>query len=463
MFSIIKKQKALEPLIAAILLIVVAIILVTIVLSFGKDFTTRGLNKTQNFGNFKISDATHFVYPKSAENGIVQFTYTPPNQISEEITITHYRVLNIPEMSEPIALSESKTLTHTNIIDLPCLYEYSTTTPDLYIQLLTTDNTYIDIKTTDSGMVCSPGGDGSEANPKIICTAKDLNAVRLNLDWNYALGKDIDLQCFSRQDINGWEPIGDVGGYTGFTGLFDGKNYTIQNLYINSTDYSIGLFGYVINGHIKNLGVIDVNISTSYGYIGGLIGELTGGTIEYCYSTGEVSGIFAVGGLIGGGYEHYGPIFIKKSYSEANVYGDYQTGGLIGDHYEGTIENCYSKGTVNKIQGGYDNFEIGGFCGYAFRGIIKNSYSTGKVIFEGAENPTDKGFSGDYFSCSGACYNFWDMNTSEQTTNPDGATGKTTTQMKQQATFTDWDFLNVWAIDPTKNNGYPYLRNNPPR
>ena len=40
------KKKGLEPLIATILLIVVAVILVTIVLAWGKNFSTEGLNKT---------------------------------------------------------------------------------------------------------------------------------------------------------------------------------------------------------------------------------------------------------------------------------------------------------------------------------------------------------------------------------------------------------------------------------
>jgi hypothetical protein len=31
-------------------------------------------------------------------------------------------------------------------------------------------------------------------------------------------------------------------------------------------------------------------------------------------------------------------------------------------------------------------------------------------------------------------------------------------QMKQQASFTGFDFTNTWDISPTINNGYPYLR-----
>jgi len=42
----------------------------------------------------------------------------------------------------------------------------------------------------------------------------------------------------------------------------------------------------------------------------------------------------------------------------------------------------------------------------------------------------------------------------------DGGTGKTTAQMKTEATFTDagWEFATIWRIKSTFNDGYPYLR-----
>jgi hypothetical protein len=52
------KKKGLEPLIATILLIVVAVILVTIVLAWGKNFSTEGLNKTNDVLNDNCSAAT---------------------------------------------------------------------------------------------------------------------------------------------------------------------------------------------------------------------------------------------------------------------------------------------------------------------------------------------------------------------------------------------------------------------
>lgn len=35
-------------------------------------------------------------------------------------------------------------------------------------------------------------------------------------------------------------------------------------------------------------------------------------------------------------------------------------------------------------------------------------------------------------------------------------------EMQQQSNFVDWDFTNIWAISPNRNDGYPYLKFSPP-
>ena len=121
------------------------------------------------------------------------------------------------------------------------------------------------------------------------------------------------------------------------------------------------------------------------------------------------------------------------------------TGGLVGYNSNGNITNCYSTGTVNNGSG---------FIGYN----------------QGTESN-----------------NFWDIESSGATSS-DGGTGKTTTEMKDIATFTDlntdglttaWDFekdLNddnsneqIWDMDNSVgkisssayienfNDGYPFL------
>ena len=129
---------------------------------------------------------------------------------------------------------------------------------------------------------------------------------------------------------------------------------------------------------------------------------------------------------------------------------------------------------------GVSKIHFGGFSGSHSYDDIVNCYSTGNVIYEGVDNPTDKGFLGGTESgTSGFENNFWDIESSGQTSNATGgATGKTTAEMKTLATFTDettdgltraWDFEtnpnddeadeNHWDMDRSGviNDGYPFL------
>ena len=67
---LIKKRKAISPLIATILLIVVAVAIIVIVLSWGKAFTSDSFENTTNVTSFKTSDATHFVFRPEIKNTI---------------------------------------------------------------------------------------------------------------------------------------------------------------------------------------------------------------------------------------------------------------------------------------------------------------------------------------------------------------------------------------------------------
>ena len=68
--------------------------------------------------------------------------------------------------------------------------------------------------------------------------------------------------------------------------------------------------------------------------------------------------------------------------------------------------------------------------------------------------------------CGIIIQSYWNIETSneadvcgcqyEGATGCDPNYGKTTVEMHQQSTFTDWDFINVWNIG--ENQTYPYLR-----
>jgi hypothetical protein len=200
-----------------------------------------------------------------------------------------------------------------------------------------------------------------------------------------------------------------------FSGTFDGGGYTIRGMYINNAGECQGLFGFLDSkGTIKNLGVVAH-------YIAGLDG---------------------VGGLAG-----WNLGTITNSYSNGTVRGNENVGGLAGENYEGKIINSYSAGRV------VGNEEVGGLVGREYGEII-NSYSTAWVI--GKEDAY--GFSG-YYSGEDTIIikNYYDKETSGGNSKGGKAEGKTTMQMKQKATFANWDFKETWGIKNTINCGYPHL------
>ena len=200
-----------------------------------------------------------------------------------------------------------------------------------------------------------------------IFTADDLNSVRDDLVENYLLVADIDLTSYSAG--SGWVPIGDFTNR--FTGTFYGSGYVIRNLFINrpGSDYQ-GLFGFISNGTIKDLGVEDVDV-TGNEASGGLVGISGFGTISNCYATGSVNGNVYTGGLVG-----YSDGTISDCYATGTVGGIDCTGGLVGQNVGGTavISNCYATGVVN---GG--TFNTGGLVGRNVNGTISDCYATGTV------------------------------------------------------------------------------------
>jgi hypothetical protein len=246
-----------------------------------------------------------------------------------------------------------------------------------------------------------------------ITTCQQLQNMRNDVSGDYYLANDINCSGFDYGDGKGFMPVATSSNT--FTGTFDGKGYKITNLYINrpSTRF-VSLFGYTAPGSkIKDVGLEEVNVRGS-SHVGGLVGFKWVGTITNSYSSGTVTG--------------------------SSMY----VGGLVGYNYDGTITNSYSSGTVT-CSGNY----VGGLAGYNYDGTITNSYSSGSVS---GSDPVG----GLVSISSGTITNsYWDTETSEQPSSS-GGTGKTTAQMKQQATFIDWDFDTIWAI--VEDVTYPYLR-----
>ena len=300
------------------------------------------------------------------------------------------------------------------------------------------------------GLPTFSGGTGEADDPYRISTPSELNGIGHNprlMDAYFELVNDIDLAGIDFYIIG--------NKFCPFTGSFNGNGHTISHMTIVGND-SLGLFGYLESGaEVKNLGVVDVNVTGSY-YCGGLVGLNSGGSITSCYSTGMVSGETGVGGLVGinsGGS-------ITTCYSTGAVSGNLSVGGLVGGNYGsitiGSITSSYSTGMVTG-----DDY-VGGLVGFNFIGSsITTCYSTGEVS---ATSWEVGGLVGDSMSRAEVHNSFWDIETSGQTSSA-GGTGKTTAEMQMASTFLDagWDFVDktangtedIWSI--CEGTNYPRL------
>ncbi|MDG6224995.1 MAG: PKD domain-containing protein [Candidatus Thermoplasmatota archaeon] len=246
--------------------------------------------------------------------------------------------------------------------------------------------------------------------------------------------------------------IGNVTGNGASGGLVGSNSAIISNCYskgdVKGGNNMGGLVG--SNGGSVSNSHSESNVM-GRSPVGGLMGYNSGNVI-FCYASGEVTGKDCVGGLIGSNIGS-----VTKCYATGNVRGSWVVGGLIGSNGLCIVSNCYSTGKVIRISGNTTNF--GGFVGLN-EGQIINSYSTGRVIYNGSNDPTDKGFAGNIYEYEEYEMrgNFWDNETSLQTTTSGEAIGMNTTMMKTRKTFTDagWDLRFVWCM--IEKVTYPFLR-----
>jgi hypothetical protein len=312
-------------------------------------------------------------------------------------------------------------------------------------------------------------GSGTANNPYLIYTAEQLNEIGTHQsDWNKHFKLMANINMNDTNDMNEVE----FNIIENFTGVFDGNNCTISNLNISSVlSENTGLFGTVETGEIMNLGLIRPNIISQGRNVGALIGFVNHGIVTNCYargvvvsggnntggligmntgriglcwSSGEVSGLAYVGGLVGLNDEGT----VRECYSRANVTGDRNVGGLVGKTTDESSEvtNCYATGIVVADQ------YVGGLVGQVEQGRVYKCYSVGGVT----GNRDVGGFTGRVRVLGNVSRSYWDTQASGQQTSA-GGTGKTTSQMKMMNTFLNdaWDFWGIWTICTDMN--YPTL------
>ncbi len=232
----------------------------------------------------------------------------------------------------------------------------------------------------------------TDALPDMGCAATCIGyelTANLDFDTNNDGSTDVAGDDYWNGGL-GWLPIGGGAGEGGYTATFDGGYRLISNLYIDRNRSNLGLFGRIDgNAVIRNLGLIDVSISsatTSLSYrVGALIGLLAGGEAARVYATGDINTDVSdgVGGLVG---TLHGTL--RASYADVNVRGYGATGGLVGDisgqtlsiFSEGVLSASYSLGDIESSQTANSN--KGGLYGSNVNwggGTIQDSYFDGSA------------------------------------------------------------------------------------
>jgi hypothetical protein len=109
------------------------------------------------------------------------------------------------------------------------------------------------------------------------------------------------------------------------------------------------------------------------------------------------------------------------------------------------IADCYSRASVS---GGSN---VGGLIGYMYYSRAYRSYSSGAV----SGTSYAGGFLGRASTDSTVADCYWDTQTSGRATSA-GGTGQSTAEMRQQATYFNFNFFTVWRID--EGVDYPRFR-----
>ena len=307
---------------------------------------------------------------------------------------------------------------------------------------------------------------------------------------DYEIITDIDMIGFD------WIPIGEPGGFR-FIGTLDGRHHTISNLTITAEQLEFsaaGLFGqlgttaapgFVIQNIIMTNVSMDVVGSSGLSNYGCLAGNIIGrGSLSNCRVQGSIFNTRTTGStyLRAGGFAgtitgtsnntitvdkcSSNVIFTSKGPSESlDIIGGFagQIGSASGFEI---ITDCYATGSI--VKGvpipTIDPTYYGGFVG-----LSSTAHATKMPLYINCYSATPIWDSFVLNKVGGFCGNdvvvvskpaqwvecYWDTDIGVSDT--DGsAVGKTTNQMYQEATFTNWDFDDIWTIN--EGSSYPTLR-----
>lgn len=371
-------------------------------------------------GGYKLALTGTFTKPSSGssfgtwtpgeQNGsITPYRLPYPNTVAGKTIKVNYAALVIPQILDAgtkliSILINGQLYTYKLPLDITwkpgCVYTYTITVRAEGLEVLV-DDTIQDWTNGDGeNGNATDLGDGytvsEDGNTYTVYTADGLmawaEAAQGNPSLNCTLTHDIDLSGTE------WEPVGDRNNV--YTGTFDGNGHTISNLAITKENLSFGdycgMFGRVgTNATIQDLTLESVRLNVGAdgiligalagsnqgtisnckvsgnifvtnnraGYVGGIVGCMHSGVIQYCHSSASIQGGNSdyVGGVLGG--EYATATVIKGCSFSGSITSDNAVGGIAGHClYFNYMTGCYSVGKLSNLS--TTAYRTGGVVGF---------------------------------------------------------------------------------------------------
>lgn len=209
---------------------------------------------------------------------------------------------------------------------------------------------------TSSTLAFSGSGDGTDESRYVIETCEQFQEIADDVSAYYILGDNIDCSITNPLDLD-FDELGTwADGYgfnpiTSFSGNFDGRNYTIDGLFIdrNTGGSNASLFATTNGAVIKNVKITNASFElTSGSYEAGFIGEATNSVISGVSFSGTITGSGTTAGLIG----YLNSSTLSRCSSSGTLSGGGYVGGLVGFVGDGDIADCYTTMSVTGSNGG---------------------------------------------------------------------------------------------------------------
>jgi len=166
-----------------------------------------------------------------------------------------------------------------------------------------------------------------------------------------------------------WTPIGTAEHP--FCGAFEGWGHKVSGLSITGSNDYQGLFGYVQGGSIRDVAV--AGTVTGGQYVGGICGALVeSGEISSCYSEVTLSGTSHVGGICGSSAGKVENCYNTGAITSTAA-GEACVGGLVGELTGSTLDRCYNTAAITKSGSSYFGSIVGKITSGTVTNCIYNS------------------------------------------------------------------------------------------